>query len=155
MQKHHLLLPLLTLLYCTCSAPDAGLRQQAEQAMKAADVAMCAAAVKDGFHAALLQYADSLVVKYDEGQLPVIGRAALNAQWQAQPDTKAISWKPFKAEAAASGDLGYTLGYWKYVAADTTYYGAYCTIWKKQADGAWKFLFDGGNGTPLPAEEWR
>ena len=37
--------------------------------------------------------------------LPVIGKSALEKYWSDKPDTKNISWKPFKAEAAKSGDL--------------------------------------------------
>jgi ketosteroid isomerase-like protein len=59
-----------------------------------------------------------------------------------------ITWQPFKAEA--SGDLGYTIGNWKYQTKDTIMYGNYCTIWKRQQDGNWKFVFDGGNNTPKP-----
>ncbi len=29
-------------------------------------------------------------------------------------------------------------------------YGKYVTIWKKQADGTWKFVVDVGNKSPAP-----
>jgi ketosteroid isomerase-like protein len=70
--------------------------------------------------------------------------------WTGNPGTKGISWEPYKAEASSSGDLGYTLGNWKLVTPDTTYYGNYYTAWKKGKDGTWKWVVDGGNNTPAP-----
>ena len=56
-----------------------------------------------------------------------------------------IRWKPLRADVAASGDLGYTWG----VAESGPGkegpfkpYGIYVTIWKRQADGKWKFVYD-------------
>ena len=82
--------------------------------------------------------------------MPVIGKTALEKYWSDKPETKDLSWEPYKAEAARSGDWGYSLGNWKLALKDTVLYGNYYTIWKKQADGKWKFTDDGGNNTPKP-----
>ena len=126
------------------------LRKQAADEMVQADKDMSTLASKEGFYKTLLAYADDSVVKPQEGQLPVIGKTGLEKFWSDKPDTKDISWEPYKAEASRSGDLGYTLGNWKLVSKDTTMYGNYYTIWKKQPDGKWKFTVDGGNSTPKP-----
>ncbi len=110
-------------------------------------------AVKEGFHITLLHYADDSLVKPQDGEYPVIGKTALEKYWSGKPDTKAISWSPFKADAAQSGDFGYTLGNWKFVTKDSIYYGNYYTIWKKHSDGSWKFVVDGGNNTPPPGKD--
>ncbi|MEP6793019.1 MAG: hypothetical protein ABJB16_01745 [Saprospiraceae bacterium] len=109
-------------------------------------------AVKDGFHKTLLHFADDSLVKPQDVELPVIGKIALEKYWTGKTDIKDISWAPFKAEAAQSGELGYTLGNWKFKAKDSTFFGNYYTIWKKQADGNWKFVVDGGNNTPAPLQ---
>jgi len=61
-----------------------------------------------------------------------------------------LQWEPHFSDAARSGDLGYTLGSYRSSLTNpdssqevTT--GYYITVWKKQADGTWKFVFDGGN----------
>jgi ketosteroid isomerase-like protein len=54
------------------------------------------------------------------------------------------------AEASISGDMGYTFGNWKFTKKDRVMYGNYSTIWKKQVNGSWKFVCDGGNITPKP-----
>ena len=137
-------------LLISCNSRPTDLRKQAVDEIVQADKDMNTLASKDGFYKALLAYADDSVIKPQEGELPVIGKAALETYWKDKPDTKEISWEPYKAEAATSGDLGYTLGNWKLVSKDTTLYGNYYTIWKKQPDGKWKFIVDGGNTTPKP-----
>jgi ketosteroid isomerase-like protein len=136
-------------LFISCNT-NQDLSKQAAEEIKQADIDMNTLAAKEGFYKALLYYADDSIVKPQEGILPVVGKAALEKYWNDKPDTKDISWQPFKAEAAKSGDLGYTLGTWKFTAKDTVMYGMYYTIWKKQADGKWKFTIDGGNNTPKP-----
>ncbi len=54
-----------------------------------------------------------------------------------------LNWKPLGAEAAASGDLGYTWG--EYEAAPSGKRGHYLSIWKRQRDGSWKVAADLGN----------
>jgi len=140
----------ITFLLISCNSQQTDLHKQAADEIVQADKDMSILASKEGFYKALLDYADDSVVKPQEGQLPVIGKSSLEKFWSDKPDTKDISWEPYKAEAARSGDLGYTLGNWKLVSKDTTIYGNYYTIWKKQPDGKWKFTVDGGNSTPKP-----
>lgn len=115
---------------------------------------MCVMAMNDGFSKALLQYADADFVKLNNGVEPLIGREKYAKFVESNGTTKLISWRPYKVEVAASGELGYTWGYWEYD-GDSVQYGNYFTVWKKQADGNWKMLLDGGNDTPKPADESR
>jgi len=140
----------VTFLLISCNTQNADLRKQAADEIMQAEKDMNILASKEGFYKALLAYADDSVIKPQEGELPVIGKPSLEKYWSDKPDTKDISWAPYKIEAARSGDLGYTLGNWKLVSKDTTIYGNYYTIWKKQPDGKWKFTVDGGNTTPKP-----
>ncbi len=137
-------------LVVACNTQQTNLGKQAAEEIIQADKDMNTLAAKEGFNKALLDYADDSVVKFQDHELPVIGKAALEKYWGSQRDTKNISWTPFKAEASMSGDLGYTLGNWKFTTKDTVIYGNYYTIWKKQMDGKWKFTIDGGNNTPAP-----
>jgi len=136
------------LILCSCIQQQADMREKSKQEIMDADRAMSVLAAKEGFHQALLTYADDSVIKPKEGEFPVIGKSALETSWAKATETKNITWEPFRAEAARSGDLGYSIGNWKFVMKDTTLFGNYYTIWKKQSDGKWKFVFDGGNGTP-------
>jgi len=115
-----------------------------------ADIAMSDLAMKEGFNHSIFLNADTNIVKFQENRLPLIGKNKLAVILEKNGDIKTLSWKPVGADVAASGDLGYTWGNWKYQAPDTTYYGNYFTAWKKQKDGSWKVALDGGNSSPKP-----
>ena len=64
-----------------------------------------------------------------------------------------ITWAPLYAEAAASGDLGYTTGGFEIHdksadGAPIVRKGSYVTIWRKQPDGSWKVALDMGSFVP-------
>jgi ketosteroid isomerase-like protein len=64
-----------------------------------------------------------------------------------------LSWQPVYASVAASRDLGFTIGEYTSTGRGPTgaavqRFGKYLTIWRLQGDGTWKFVVDGGNGTP-------
>jgi len=152
--KNHCMKKILVaiLLLTACAQKQTDISKQAAAEIIQTDKAMSDEAAKNGFHKTLLLYADDSTVKPQEGMLPFVGKAALEKFWHDKPDFKQLTWEPFKAEAAKSGDMGYTLGNWRLVTKDTTLYGNYYTIWKKQPDGKWKFVFDGGNNTPGPQQ---
>ncbi|MBI4263174.1 MAG: DUF4440 domain-containing protein [Acidobacteria bacterium] len=54
----------------------------------------------------------------------------------------ALSWTPARADVGATGDLGYTTGNYEMTMGGVADKGKYVTVWKKQADGAWKVVED-------------
>ena len=61
-----------------------------------------------------------------------------------------LTWKPTKGEVLGHGDLGYTVGAWERRAMaaggqPAVTRGNYLTVWRKQADGAWRISFDTGS----------
>jgi hypothetical protein len=60
-----------------------------------------------------------------------------------------LAWWPLFAGIAQSGDLGFTTGP---VEVGGKRQGHYFTIWKKQADGGWKWIYDGGAGATAVGE---
>jgi ketosteroid isomerase-like protein len=70
-----------------------------------------------------------------------------------------ITWHPSKVEVAHSGELGYTSGSYEIGFRELSGKlfldkGKYLMVWKKQADGAWKVLFDMSN-SDLPPDQRR
>ncbi len=65
-----------------------------------------------------------------------------------------LAWQPIFAFVSSAGDLGYTTGPWQYKKnikdAQPAAFGNFMTVWKKQADGSWKFALDLGVGNPEP-----
>jgi ketosteroid isomerase-like protein len=108
---------------------------------------------KEGMAAAFTEYADEDVILMRDKQFPISGIKELKEYYSKIKNGNAkLEWSPVKAEISKSGELGYTFGNWIYSTKDSkdTVYGNYVTIWKKQKDGSWKFVLDGGNTTPPP-----
>lgn len=62
----------------------------------------------------------------------------------------ALSFTATKADVGAGGDIGYTSGSYEMKMGDATEKGKYVTVWKKQADGAWKVTEDIFNADAAP-----
>ena len=72
-----------------------------------------------------------------------------------------LAWQPSFAGMSASGDMGFTTGPWEAKAdikdEKPAGYGHFVTVWKKQADGSWKFVVDLGISHPQsggPQAHW-
>src|SRR5215216_524949 len=63
-----------------------------------------------------------------------------------------LAWQPSYAGMATSGDMGFTTGPWEFKNdikdEKPSAYGHFVTVWKKQADGSWKFVVDLGISHP-------
>jgi ketosteroid isomerase-like protein len=77
------------------------------------------------------------------------GRDAV-AQGVAPLGPGALMWAPRVADAAPSGDLAFTSGDAIIRIGNDTSYSNYLTVWKRRADGKWRFVADGGNSAPPP-----
>lgn len=58
---------------------------------------------------------------------------------------RTLYWQPAFAGIARSGDLGFTTGAYSTDEARTPA-GQYFTVWRRQPDGGWKWIWDGGPG---------
>ena len=88
--------------------------------------------------------------EYSASDSQLIGRAGLtpaHARMCALPDDgeRNLYWAPAYAGVARSGDIGFTTGPASFDAAHTPAI-QYFTVWRRQADGSWKWIFDGGVG---------
>ncbi|WP_420127037.1 YybH family protein [Longimicrobium sp.] len=61
-----------------------------------------------------------------------------------------LEWEPVAGGMAASGDLGYTVGLGVSRGGNGVGYSKYLSIWRRQPNGEWKWVVDGGN--PRPAD---
>jgi ketosteroid isomerase-like protein len=116
-------------------------------ALVEAERSFAATAVIDGVRAAFLAYlAEGAIVFEPE---PTDGRMV----HQARPvSDDRLEWQPALAGIAASGDLGYTSGPWRFHRAGSSVtsdvYGHYVSVWQKQDDGTWKVAADIGVSHP-------
>ena len=138
----------IVLFSCSGQKPD-------PQVLIDTDLSFSEMSEQEGATAAFLEYADSGVVLFRNGVTPIQGYSALAEFYSSIPPNEAkLTWRPENAEIAASGDLGYTWGNYYLESSDSLgnmnkQQGNYVSIWKKQADGRWKFVLDGGT-VPQP-----
>lgn len=100
-----------------------------------------------GMRTAFIEYMDSNAILLRPNHLPVVGAHAVDYLLGEDDGGYTLKWKSKDAVIASSGDLGFTYGVWALQpkTQDTVLYGTYVSIWKKQANGKWKFLLDAGN----------
>ena len=150
----------LALAACSPAEPPPPPDPEAVRAsLMAADQAFAAATAEKGLEGWLAAY-DSSGIQMEPDVPFTPGIPAIRAaRAPAFADSSfRLTWQPTMAFASAAGDLGYTLGTWQ-----STHYnaegkgqvttGKYVTIWRKQADGSWKVVFDGGNPDSSPRLE--
>ena len=107
--------------------------------------AFAAMAKKEGIAAAFTYYADeNAVIDYNDKLLK--GRNEIKGHY-ADKKYKDVSleWAPDFVDA--SGNLGYTYGNYTFSRKDSTgktetFKGIFHTVWKKQSDGTWRFVWD-------------
>jgi ketosteroid isomerase-like protein len=117
------------------------------------DLAFSRMSLEKGMNQAFIYYADDSVVILRDEKFPITGKNELIRTYTARSDSAMVlKWKPVRAGISRSNDLGYTFGDWELFLKDkdTTLYGNYLTVWKKQADGTWKYVLDSGVDTPKP-----
>ena len=92
---------------------------------------------------------------------PVPALETLRADSDDSPAEGFLDWWPVMAGVSRSSDLGFSIGPWQQhltsppanYPADT--YGYYCTIWRRQADGSWRFVIDGAGAFLRTAQPTR
>ncbi len=111
-------------------------------------------ALSSGTGRAFINFADTDVVIMRQNSRPLMGKKALEESYLNKDTLKTpLKWNPLKAEVSPDGKLGYTFGNWEYKTKNRTgniveTRGNYITIWRRQNDGTWKYIFDGGSTLP-------
>ncbi len=105
-------------------------------------------AKEEGVAPAFLAYAAEDAVLLRNNKV-IVGKDAIRTYYENQSTNKDVdlTWKPDFIEVAESGELGYTYGHYTYSFVDSSgsrveNIGIFHTIWKKQPDGKWLFVWD-------------
>ncbi|HEU5239243.1 MAG TPA: nuclear transport factor 2 family protein [Pyrinomonadaceae bacterium] len=130
-------------------AQKESVRKQNRRALVQMERDFARAAATKGTRDAFLEFLADDGIIFQPG--PVNGKKFWTAR---QPRAGLLSWEPVFADVSRAGDLGYTTGPWEFRpnGADDkpVAFGQYFTIWKKQNDGAWKFVLDRGVTSEKP-----
>ena len=103
----------------------------------------------EGIRKAFLTFAaeDAVLMR---NNILVIGKNAIAVHYENQKtkdEDVSLTWKPDFVDVSASGDLGYTYGHYTYSYIDSSgntneSKGVFHTVWKRQPDGTWRFVWD-------------
>ncbi len=133
---------------CRNEGKDVSLDQWKKEIIEA-ERAFAAMAKAEGIPEAFLAYAADSAVLMRNNSL-VIGKAQMAEFFQSQAGSStemSLSWDPDFVDVSSSGDLGYTYGKFVFTRTDSTGVkqegtGVFHTVWKRQQDGSWKFVWD-------------
>ena len=132
-----------------CQTSDSSKVEQWKNEILETEKAFSDMAEKEGIPQAFLKYASDNVVLNRSDSL-IIGKEGLQHFYNrpARKDLKIdLSWKPDFVDVSSAGDLGYTYGTYLYTVTDSIgkvqqSKGIFHTVWKKQDDGQWRFVWD-------------
>ncbi|MFQ3608307.1 MAG: nuclear transport factor 2 family protein [Chloroherpetonaceae bacterium] len=104
--------------------------------------------VNKGIAEAFYIFADENAVIKRENDTLIIGKENIRTYYQQkQLKNVKVEWKPDFVEVSQSGDMAYTYGkyIWEFINQDGStkqITGIFHTVWKKQKDGSWKYVWD-------------
>lgn len=130
------------LIFCSC-IPSNDSKEKSKAEIVQAEKDFAQHAKEKGAADAFYTFADdSAVIR--RGSQVIKGKDAIKEFYEKQPAGE-LQWSPDFADA--SGDLGYTYGKFTLSLKDSAgkvneVHGIFHTVWKKQKDGSWKFVWD-------------
>jgi ketosteroid isomerase-like protein len=152
MKKGSIIFLTLSILL-SCSSPKSSNEskpdnENAKQEIEKAEKDFAQMAADKGIAEAFYFFADSNATIKRQNDTLIHGKEAIKIFYSAPFYQKAtVKWSPDFVGASIDGDIGYTYG--KYVWSSTdpegkpiTFNGVFHTVWKKQPDGSWKYVWD-------------
>jgi len=134
--------------------PPANAADVARESLVAAELAFARESVEHGMRAAFLDHFadDGINFSPDPGNT--------RARFLARPETIepfVLDWHPAIAAVARGGDLGFTTGPFAITgrapAVRAPAQGMFFSVWRRQADGRWRVIVDGGVSTRAPVPD--
>ena len=105
-------------------------------------------AAEKGIAEAFWYYADSnAVIKRDNDTL-IVGKENIRRFYSADFYKSAkVEWTPDHIDVSENGDMAWTYGKYLWLSTDSNgvrkeFRGVFHTVWKKQKDGSWKYVWD-------------
>ena len=123
------------------------------EAIRSADVDFSNDAAKFGTGVAFGRYAAADAQMFSGPGEFITGPHAISESFGPPTEKNTLVWHPVHGEVAASGDLGFTVGNAVFTGvredgAKIERFSKYLTVWKKQRDGSWRYVVDGGSSRP-------
>jgi hypothetical protein len=134
--------------------PGRGIREAHALAVATADANFADLSIAQGYTIAFPAWSSDAAVVVTAGDF-YWNRAGVEFAFSGWTPDQTLSWHPLRAEAAGSGDLGWSLGHGTFSTVDGSNvqrsYSKYLTVWIHTPEG-WRWLLDGGNSRPAPVQ---
>jgi len=101
-----------------------------------------------GVPQAFYYFADDNAVIKRENDTLIIGKENIKIYYEKNYNANAtVNWTPDFIDVSDCGTLGYTYGNYKWIIKNAEgerveYKGVFHTVWKKQKDNSWKYVWD-------------
>lgn len=139
---------ILTVTITFCGTNPGSKLSKAKTEIEQAEKDFDKMAAEKGIAEAFWFFADSnAVIKRGNDSL-IHGREGIRNFYSGDNYKKAtVTWSPDFIDASAAGDMGYTYGKYTWRSTDSTgavreAKGIFHTVWKKQPNGSWKYVWD-------------
>jgi len=128
-------------------------QRNALEAIRAADTDFSRDATKFGTGEAFGRYAAQDAQIFSGPGEFITGPSAITESFGPPSRKSSLVWHPVEGEMAKSGDLGFTVGNAVFNGEREdgqliVRYSKYLTVWKRQRDGSWRYVVDGGSARP-------
>lgn len=129
----------------TSASPD---RESLKQEIIDTENAFCKMALEKGLSEAFYTFADSNAVIRMANDSLIRGKNDIRENYKKPRYLGArLTWAPDFVDVSDDGTLGYTYGHYEWVSMDSAgveqkFTGMFHTVWKKQKDGSWKYVWD-------------
>lgn len=146
--SHLLLLAGHMLILSACQPPAKPDKAQIKAEITQAEHAFRDSVNARGAEAAFVAFAAEEATIRRENDTLIHGKAAI-ARYHQTPfyKTAKAQWEPDFIDVADDGSMAYSYGRYRWDYPDSSgqmqsFGGGYLTIWKRQADGSWKYVWD-------------
>ncbi len=136
-------------IFVSCNQHHKENMEQWKQEVVEAELNFSKMAEKKGIPEAFLAFASDSAVLL-RGQTLIEGKNEMETYFlknsNTSPDNN-LDWAPDFVDVSSSGDLAYTYGKYTFTTKDSlgnkvVNTGIFHTVWKRQPDGEWKFVWD-------------
>ena len=126
-----------------CLADPGSAADDPAKAVEAREIAFAATMADRDFEAFQAFISDEAI--FFNGNEPLRGKPLILAAWAAyfEGETAPFSWRPDTVEALDSGQLAISSGPVYSTTGEAV--GRFNSIWRKEADGQWRVVFDKGS----------
>jgi ketosteroid isomerase-like protein len=105
-------------------------------------------AAEKGIAEAFWFYADSAAVIKRQHDTLIHGRVNIRKYYSSEfYNSASVKWSPDFIDVSDDGNMGYTYGRYVWQSKDSSgntseFTGVFHTVWKRQNDGSWKYVWD-------------